>query len=485
MYEILPGAFIWTVFIGSIFFSFFFPLVSAICIIIFDVYWLFRVLYFILNLLISWREYRKVSRVPWHARMKRIPGESRYTHVVVLPTYKEDRALVLHTLSKLAENSYPAEKMVVIVSGEEKDYAHFMEIAKEAVDLFQSVFRDLIITVHPQSLTGELAGKGSNLHYAGALIKKYADTHGLKYKDVIVSAFDIDTVPHPDYFCYLTYRYATHPHPTATSFQPVPLYHNNIWNTHIVARIMSFGTTFWLLSELTRPSRLWTFSSHSMSLTALIDCGYWQKHLVSEDSRIFLQMFMRYDGNYSVTPLYLPVFMDAVSGVGWWETMRKIYRQQRRWAWGAEHFPFMLWHFRRNARIPVHKKLRLLWNYAEGMFSWAAVPMLILILGRLPLFFGAERFASSVLFQNTPFILEHLMRFAMIGLIVSAGLSFTLLPVWPKNVPRYYVVFLLMHWLLLPLTLILVSAIPAIDAQTRLMLGKYLGFNVTTKQRAS
>jgi hypothetical protein len=42
---------------------------------------------------------------------------------------------------------------------------------------------------------------------------------------------------------------------------------------------------------------------------------------------------------------------------------------------------------------------------------------------------------------------------------------------------------MLLQWLLLPISLIFVSAIPAIDAVTHLMFGKYLGFNVSQKRR--
>jgi hypothetical protein len=38
-----------------------------------------------------------------------------------------------------------------------------------------------------------------------------------------------------------------------------------------------------------------------------------------------------------------------------------------------------------------------------------------------------------------------------------------------------------MQWLLVPLTIVFLSAVPALDAQTRLMLGKYMTFWVTDK----
>ena len=46
---------------------------------------------------------------------------------------------------------------------------------------------------------------------------------------------------------------------------------------------------------------------------------------------------------------------------------------------------------------------------------------------------------------------------------------------------RYIV--LAVQWVLVPATMIVFSAIPGLDAQTRLMLGKYMGFWVTPKSR--
>jgi hypothetical protein len=39
------------------------------------------------------------------------------------------------------------------------------------------------------------------------------------------------------------------------------------------------------------------------------------------------------------------------------------------------------------------------------------------------------------------------------------------------------------EWLVLPIGIIFFGALPAISAQTRLMMGKYLGFWVTPKAR--
>ena len=110
----------------------------------------------------------------------------------------------------------------------------------------------------------------------------------------------------------------------------------------------------------------------------------------------------------------------------------------------------------------------------------ATVPILIFVLGRLPLYLAPEKVQAMALYQNTPFTLEWLMNLAMAGIFLSAALSLLLLP--PSSRRRFWSYpMMILQWALLPITLILFGSIPAIDAQTRLILGKYLGFHVTKK----
>jgi hypothetical protein len=79
------------------------------------------------------------------------------------------------------------------------------------------------------------------------------------------------------------------------------------------------------------------------------------------------------------------------------------------------------------------------------------------------------------------------MTIAMSGLLFSAIISTLLLPHRPESIgfwKRFYTrILAVLEWLLLPASIIIFGAIPALDSQTRLMFGKYMGFWVTPKHR--
>ncbi len=483
-WEILPGVLVWGTLLAALVLSIWAPTVAIVLIIVFDLGWLFRVAYFVIHLFAAWREYGRVTNVDWQATLGEMRETDRIRHLIFLPTYKEDWDIVRETLSSLAAAKFPSKRMFIVLAGEERDAERFRKVAERAEREFGKTFGRIFVTEHPMGLPNEIPGKGSNLNWAGNQVAKLlAETEpDLKDEDVIASAFDVDTIAHPQYFSHLTWLYVTVPNPTRTSFQPVALFSNNIWSSPAPVRIAAFGTTFWLLGELARPERLWTFSSHSMPWKMLKDVGFWQKDIVSEDSRIFLQAFLHYHGDYRVTPVFLPVSMDTVTGKTYVEALVALYKQQRRWAWGVEHLPVMIEAFKADPQVPRARKAWYIFNHIEGMYTWATAPLLIFLLGWLPLQFATGQ--GSALVQAAPFTLEVIMRLSMAGVFVSAGLSLALLPPRPKKTPSHMWATMFLQWLLLPITFALFGAFPAIDAQTRMMFGKYLGFDVTKKRRS-
>lgn len=485
-YEILPGLSIWLTFIIGFLLSFFSPIAMMYAIIIFDVYWVLRVIYFSSYVVLSWRRFRRASRVRWFERLTaEIPAWKEKINVVFLPVYNESWSVVDATLGALAASTYPAKALQVVISGEARQQAHWESLQKKIQEQYGDVFGSVLLYTHPDNLPGEIPGKGSNIHFAEQQFKQYADARGWPYRNIIASIFDVDTVVHPEYFAHLTYLYCRHPRPEHSSFQPVTVYNNNLWESPATLRVMAFGTTFWMLFSLARLDNLVTFSSHSLSFQAIVDSGGHAKDIVSEDSRIFFQCWLTYGGDYEITPLYIPVSMHTVRDESWWKSLKNLYFQQRRWAYGTEQIPYLMWNFRRHPEIAWHKKLAILFHEWEGKWSWAVVPIVITFFGRLPLWFSSEAVRRSALFFNTPFTLQWLMTAAMAGLLISMILGLLILPPRPKGHRRHRYLFMLLQWAVVPVSLVLFSALPCIDAVTHLMFGRYLGFNVSAKRPAA
>jgi hypothetical protein len=92
-------------------------------------------------------------------------------------------------------------------------------------------------------------------------------------------------------------------------------------------------------------------------------------------------------------------------------------------------------------------------------------------------------FKTTVLSYNLPVITRDLMVLSMCGLFLSAAISWSLLPPRPAGYGRRHSLFMVLQWVFVPITITLFGALPGLDAQTRLMFGKYMGFWVTPKHQ--
>lgn len=493
-FEILPGFLAWVTLVLIILLSFLAPVCIAIFIIIFDVYWLIKTIYLSLHLRLAFKKMKENTKVDWMQRLERlslreyklkgIKSWQDLYHLIILPRYKEEQEVIVATLEGLLRSAYPKNKMMVVLGQEERAGQEHNQIKEDLEKEYGPKFFKFLVTEHPADLPGELAGKGANAAFMARQAKeKIIDPLGLKYEQIIVSNFDIDTIASEHYFSYLSYLYLTVEDSLHASYQPVPLYTNNIWEAPALARVVAFSATFWHTIQQERPERLTTFSSHSMPFKALVEVDFWQTNMVSEDSRIFWQNFLHYNGQYRVVPMFLPVSMDANVATTFWQTMKNIYKQQRRWGYGVENVPYFLFGFYKNKLIPWRKKIYYIFNILEGFHSWATNAIIIFLLGWLPVVVGGPKFNQTVLSLNLPQFTRAIMSLAMVGLISSAVLSIILLPPRPPRYRRHKYILMLLQWLLFPVTTILLGAFPGLEAQTRLMFGKYMDFWVTPKER--
>lgn len=495
-FEILPGALSWTTLIAVFLCSFFLPSETAIFIIIFDTYWLIKTIYLSLHLRFGYSQTKENMKIDWLAKVESLPHK-QYTsslgdwhelfHLVILPLYQEPEALVRESLRGLATAHYPQDRLIVVLAQEERAGKEANRTMAEHLQAeFASTFHSFTVIEHPMNIAGELAGKGANIAWAGKAIKRNViDAQHITYANVLVSVFDIDTVVLPEYFSRLTYAFLTTENPLKASYQPIPFFVNNIWEAPSFARVVAFSSTFWQMIQQERPENLITFSSHSMPLQAVIDIDFWQTNMVNEDSRVFWQCFLRYDGDYRVVPLYYPVSMDANVAPTIIKTMVNVYKQHRRWGYGTENVAYFLFGFLKNKRIALSKKIRYSIVILEGYWSWATNALMLFLLGWLPGFVGGPGFNGTVLSFNHSYLSQTIMRLALLALITPILMSMFILPPRPPNYGKFGHLWMIVQWILFPFTTIFFGAIPGLDAQTRLMLGKYMGFWVTPKHRVT
>ena len=492
--EILPGFLAWLTLVLMVVLSFLTPVFVAIFIILFDVYWFIKTIYLSFHLRISYKRLKKNMKIDWLKALNQLPTVNYQLstvkswhdirHLIFLPLYKEDISLVSATMEGLLRANYPKEKMIVVLCWEERGGEATELVVREIGRLYSNKFGRFISVMHPSNLLEEIPGKGSNTTYAAKIVQEQIiNKLEVPYNRILVSNFDIDTVIFPEYFGILTHAFLTTENSLRASYQPVPLYINNIWEAPSFARVVAFSATFWHTIKQEKHETATTFSSHSMPWQALVDVGFLQKNMVSEDSRIFWQCFLRYNGDYRVVPLYYPVSMDANVAHTVWRTFKNVYKQQRRWGYGVENIPYFLFGFWKNKNIPKFKKWKFGFFIVEGFHSWATNALIIFLLGWLPVIVGGSEFNKTILSFNLPFIARMIMTFSMVGLVSTAVLSIILLPPRPPKFGKLKYLWMIFQWLLFPVTTIGLGLLPGLEAQTRLMLGKYMGFWVTPKYR--
>jgi len=488
-FEMLPGAISLGTLFGVLVFSWILPSWVAVFIICFCFYYFFKIIYFSLNQVIGYFRVKKNMKKDWMEELKKL-GKPRWKeiyHVIILPAYKEGKDIIEESLETIIKSDYPKEKMIVVLAVEERAGESFEKQARAVAKKYSNSFCEFLVSVHPDNIAGEIGGKGSNTAYAGKEVKEQIiDKLAIPYENILVSTFDIDTKVFPQYFACLTCNYLTEKNPLNASYQPVPVYNNNIWSASAFSRVVSTSNTFWQMIQQERHEKLTTYSSHSTPAQVFFEVGY-PYNVVSDDSRIFWKAYLHYDGNYRVVPIYFLVSMDAVMAKSFWRTILNQYKQQKRWAWGCAEIPYIMFGFSKNKKIPMRAKISHLYTILDGFWSWATAALLLFLLGWLPILLGGKTFNFSVLSFNLPILTSRIMTISMLGMIISAILSTMILPPIPKEMKWYVRIYkkstVFLQWIFLPVTLILFGSLPSLDAQIRLMLGRYMGFWVTEKVR--
>lgn len=410
------------------------------------------------------------------------PKPSQVVNAVIIAAYNEPYSVIKPTFDSLLESSYDAKRMVVVFAYEARGGDEIIETMKKLQKKYASKFRAFIPVQHPSDMPDEVAGKGPNITYAAYELEKWCKKQAVDFSNVLITTLDCDNKPHQKYFDYLTYEFIVHEDRKHLAYQPIALYFGNIWDAPAPMRIIATGNSFWTIVSSMRPQTLRNFAAHSQPMDALAEMGYWSKRSIVEDGHQYWRSYFYFGGNYNVIPLYVPVYQDAVYA----ETLKKTaitqFKQLRRWAYGASDIPYVAVRiFSRRRNVPFIPSLARFARLLDSHVSLATVAILVAIGGWIPLVLSPLA-TQDIAAHNLPEVVSYLQRGAMIGLFVTIILTVRMLPTRPDRHKRHRNVFMILQWVLLPITAIGYNALASLTAQTYLLFGRYLTkFDVTEK----
>ncbi|HTE84006.1 MAG TPA: hypothetical protein VK821_04685, partial [Dehalococcoidia bacterium] len=485
--EALPALLTWFLVTAPFWAGMVAPIQFAVAVIAFDLFWLY------LSATTAYRALRGYARLlhdrseDWLVRYRAasVFGRSHLDwddvrHIVIIPNYKEPLPTLRRTLDSLAAQDV-ASQIYVVLAMEGREHGAEAK-AESLLDAFDGRLGDLTYTVHPAGLAGEIVGKSSNEAWAARIAKRlYVDEHGHSIDDITISSCDADTVFHERYFSCLTYKFATHTERYRRFWQSPVLLNNNIWEIPAPLRVGSALSGVNILSNLVKRNRMiFPQSTYSLSLRMADEVGYWDTDVIPEDWHMFLKCFFAFGGGIEVEPIYLPTGNDGVKAGSYGRSLKMAYIQHKRHAWGACDIPYTIKQCFAHSEIPFRRKSRRLVALASNHLIWST-HWFILTLGWLVPLALADVLGVKLMPMWLPTLARVVLSLCAAPYVVMIFIDARLRPPRPATWRFRDSVTAFVYWWLLPVTSLVFSTAPALESQTRLMLGKRLEYRVTEK----
>ena len=200
-------------------------------------------------------------------------GNDGIRHLVVISCYKEPVDLIAKTLTTIADQTL-ASQTTMAVSFEERT-PDLRNKQGQLCDLFGQRFREIIFTIHPYGVEGEIPGKCSNANCGirtSLAHMKRSSPEEFDPDRIIVTTCDADSKFHPRYLEALEYKYRSEKPSVAARgcvFQAPLLYNWNLDASSVVTRVTGLFRAFLMMGALI-PFSINTMSVFSFSASLCI-----------------------------------------------------------------------------------------------------------------------------------------------------------------------------------------------------------------------
>jgi hypothetical protein len=427
-----------------------------------------------------------VKRPDWHVRnieRKKTTSNpykpSELIHAVIIATVNESREILEPTIRSIINGQHDNSKLILILAYEGRAGKKTEERVLSLVEDYKNYFLNMFAVKHPAKIPGEVIGKGANITYAGRRLKTYLKEKNIDPRKVIVTTLDSDNRPDERYFLAVSYAYCLVPDPIRASYQPLPMFTNNIWDAPTMMRVIATGNTLFYIVGTTRPHRVRNFSAHAQSMQALIDMDFWSVRTIVEDGHHFWRSYFHFNGDYRVYPLSIPVYQDAVLADTYIKTIKAQFIQLRRWTYGASDVAYVAdkGFFHKNS-IPKTDLIAKFFNLLEGHVTWATGTILVFGAAFIPPLISPQSFAAN----EVPLIVSRIQMIGLVGLLATVYVCMVTLPPRPPRYKRHRSALMVAQWIVTPITSIIFASLAAFNSQTRLIFKRYLSkFDVTEK----
>jgi len=458
----------------------FHPAVVAYGIIAFDLYFLMQATKNAVRTIIAYLKILQAQEIAFGSLVKEIKKADELHHFVVIPCYKESVSKVSETIQCILQNDYPWKKNLHVVLGFEKRETEAPEKERALNNLFGHEI-EIFATYHELS-PNEIPGKASNQTWAVKnIVDRIISPRKYNASQVLLTICDADSKLPKNYFSYLTHSFMNDSNRLYHFYWAPVLLYNNFWKLPFFVRMQASLSSILRLASLEDKENLIQISTYSSSLKLIQDVGYWDVDVIPEDWHVHLQAYFLYGPKVATIPMYTMINGDAVHTGSMARTFMSRYEQEKRWAWGVSDIAYAwsrLWDTPHISFWPKVKKIlfllinHLLWPTSFFILTIFATitPIINPVFKRTVMGFILPQISGLLLTLGS----SMLIIYTIIDVLIRGKLDIKTKP--------HNLILLALQWYILPIVSLLLSAIPALEAHTRLLLGKKIVYKVTEKK---
>lgn len=468
----------WLLITMPLWLSFFHPAIVAYFIIAFDLYFFYKSITTTYFATISYLTIIRFSKINFPKKLRGYEEAKEIAHFIIIPNYKEPLYKLELTVRSILANDYPYKKLYLVLAFEAREEEAAAK-AQELKSKYSQAFADVLYSYHVLK-DNEVPGKASNQTYAAVKVDEYVEKNGLDRNKTLITICDADSHFSSNYFSYLTHEFLKDPGRKYHFYWAPVLLYNNFNKLPIFVRIQATLSSIVRLAFLSQTEKLIHTSTYSTNLWLLKSINFWDVDIIPEDWHIYFQAFFTYGDRVKTLPLYTIVNGDAVYSGGIIKTFVNRYEQEKRWAWGATDIGYTLKKFFTTPEIPAWTKLKKIVFLMETHLLWPTSFFILTVSASIPPLVN-PLFKRTVMGFLLPQLSGFILTLSSVLLILFVYLDVKIRHRLNMKTRAIAYPFLIIQWYFLPIVSFFLSSLPALEAHTRLLLGKKIKYKVTEK----